>query len=150
MVGAFRFREFFTVFIYVDVIYLERGINKVAVTLTEKVTIDSPYFLFTFVNDQTKAAISFLAADISDYTERYNLFNIEVVNLVSEQDLSAGAIYLDLRGYYGYTIRQQSSSSNLDPDQSGAVMEVGKMLFAFEAGETPTYEPELETVVYNN
>lgn len=49
------------------------------VTLTEKVTITNPYYLFVFTHVLTKAVVSFIkseAQDESDYPERYNQFTI--------------------------------------------------------------------------
>ena len=46
------------------------------VTLTEKVTIANPYFLFAFTHRVTNEVTSVLLTDISTHTERYNQFAV--------------------------------------------------------------------------
>ena len=45
-------------------------VNDVIVTLTEKVTITNPIFLFEFENQNTKQKYYCIAADISAYVDR--------------------------------------------------------------------------------
>lgn len=96
--------------------------NTVIVTLTEKVTISNPYFLFKFENQQTKQLYYCISADTSSYTDRYNQFSIiEKVN----PTLTAGEIRLASEGFYNYTIYEQVSSSNLDPANATGIVEKG-------------------------
>jgi len=96
--------------------------NTVIVTLTEKVTISNPYFLFKFENQQTKQLYYCIGTDTSSYTDRYNQFAIiEKVNPTP----TAGEIRLASEGFYNYTIYQQASSSNLNPDNASGVVEKG-------------------------
>ena len=45
-------------------------------TLNERTTINSPLYLFQFINDQTKKQIIFTSNDLSNNKQRYNLFEI--------------------------------------------------------------------------
>jgi hypothetical protein len=111
-------------------INLSYGANIVVLTLTENTTISDPNYLFEFVNETTNEKIYFIAQDTSLYTDRYNKF---LITLSTEQaeDLLYGVIHLSLTGYYTYNVYQQSSSTNLNPDDSEGLVETGKVLYNF-------------------
>ena len=107
---------------------LQRGQNNtnIALTLAEKTTLSSPYYLFEFENDATKRKFYQIFTDVSvagEARERSNLFNIEVITTGSA---SANQILLGALGQYTYTIWEQTSSSNLDPDNATGVVERGR------------------------
>ena len=83
-------------------------------TLTEKSTLSSPYFLFQFTSDITNDSIVFLASDLSNYTDRYNKFLITETS--GTVNLSSGTIELNPTGTWTYRVFEQTSSSNLDPN----------------------------------
>jgi hypothetical protein len=97
--------------------------NTIVLTLTEKASITNPVFLFELVDDQSRQAYHFIAADQSQYPDRYNEFNIS--EQVSPDTLS-GQVSLPSPGDYHYTIYQQSSTTNLDPAQADGILETGK------------------------
>lgn len=92
-------------------------------TLTEKVTISNPYFLFYVTHRQTNKTYAFILDDISTFPERYNLFPID------END------YNFFEGEYMYKVYAQISSSNLNPALSDELVEEGLLLVLLE--ETP-------------
>lgn len=101
-------------------------INRVIVTATENVTITAPvYFLFELINDNTKFAKVFTAADISTNICRYNEFLIEVTD--GAEDLLTGVIDLNINGYYSYNIYQMADPTNLDISLTSGVVETGKV-----------------------
>lgn len=109
-------------------IVLENGVsNKVALTLTEKATLTTPYYLFEFIDDDSNISILFTGADISTNTNRYNEFLIEV-NL-SPEDLLDSKIELVTKGYYKYNIYEQVSATNLLIANTTSLVENGKMYF---------------------
>ena len=131
-------------------IVLEDGIsNKVALTLTEKATLSTPYYLFSVVNDDTNEALLFTANDISSNTNRYNEFLIEV-NL-SPINLLDGKIELTTKGYYKYYIYEQASPTNLDLNNVTGLVENGKLYYnTTENPELKEYTEEPTTkYVYN-
>lgn len=76
-------------------------------TLTEKQTISSPNYLFTFKNRSTNTEVKFVLlnnADTSLYKDRYNKFSIKVDKYFSSKP----------RGQWTYSIYQQTSTSNTD------------------------------------
>jgi hypothetical protein len=107
-------------------IRLNLGSNVVVLTLSEKITISSPNFLFEFINNQTQIKYYCISADLSLYPERYNKFNI-VVKTTTPSPL-VGEIQIPLGDEYTYNVYEQVSSTNLNP--SGlTVVENGLMTY---------------------
>jgi hypothetical protein len=107
-------------------IRLNLGSNVVVLTLSEKITISSPNFLFEFINNQTQIKYYCISADLSLYPERYNKFTI-VVKTTTPSPL-VGEIQIPLGDEYTYNVYEQVSSTNLNP--SGlTVVENGLMTY---------------------
>ena len=101
-------------------------INRTIITATENATLSAPvYFLFEFINDTTKFAKVFTAADISTNICRYNEFLIEVTD--GAEDLLNGVINLNINGYYSYLVYQMADPTNLDISLTSGVVETGKV-----------------------
>lgn len=102
-------------------LHLTKGqTDNIVVTLTEKATLTSPNWLFIFKSRITNETVSFVilgSADLSNYIDRYNSFNI-VVNSYFANKTS---------GEYTYTIYEQASTSNLNPLLATGIVEVGQM-----------------------
>lgn len=102
-------------------LHLTKGqTDNIVVTLTEKATLTNPNWLFIFKSRVTNETISFVvlgSADLSAYKERFNSFNI-VVNTYFANKTS---------GEYTYSIYEQASSSNTNPDLATGLVEVGQM-----------------------
>ena len=94
-------------------IRLNLGSNVVVLTLSEKITISSPNFLFEFINNQTQIKYYCIASDLSLYPERYNKFNI-IVKTTTPSPL-VGEIQIPLGDEYTYNVYEQVSSTNLVP-----------------------------------
>ena len=107
-------------------IRLNLGSNVVVLTLSEKITISSPNFLFEFINNQTQIKYYCISSDLSLYPERYNKFTI-VVKTTTPSPL-VGEIQIPLGDEYTYNVYEQVSSTNLNP--SGlTVVENGLMTY---------------------
>jgi len=73
-----------------------------------------------------------------------------VITETSNPDNLIGEVELITEGQYSYTIREQESTTNLDPELSGAVVETGKVTVTSAATVVPTYTPDSNTIdVYN-
>ena len=94
-------------------IRLNLGSNVVVLTLSEKITISSPNFLFEFINNQTQIKYYCISTDLSLYPERYNKFNI-IVKTTTPSPL-VGEIQIPLGDEYTYNVYEQVSSTNLVP-----------------------------------
>ncbi len=78
-------------------------------TLNEKRTLDNGYYLFRFENITTRDVVSKIFAfseDLSDYPTRFNRFNVNTSTLFSGAD----------SGLWRYTVYEQDSALNTDPD----------------------------------
>ena len=123
-------------------IYIKKGVtNKVVLTLTEKSTLTSPYYLFIFENefDLEENPIPFTTTDQSFSINRYNLFEITE----SDSGVVDGGIDIPLKliiGQYKYSI-YESEIETLDiNDTTGQVIESGRMVVVSEDiidGEIP-------------
>lgn len=122
-------------------ILLTKGATvNVFVTLSEKVSLDDPYFLFVFENKATQEKVKFVGTDISSYQDRYNKFSV-VVNTHFEDHPE---------GLYNYKIYEQSSSSNTDETGLNLVERGIMKLSSASELEVTEYEGEAETIkVYN-
>jgi len=105
-------------------------------TLTEKVTISSPTFLFNLTNRTTNTKYNFIMADVSSYPERYNQFQFI--------EGTTADIYT---GEYEYKVYAQTSDSNLDPSLADELVEQG-MLKCTEGTTTTSYTPTLNEKIY--
>lgn len=90
-------------------------------TLTELVTLPAPYYLFLFTHVETKNIVAFVKAEIddeSDYPQRYNQFTIDAADVFEDQPT----------GEWHYKVYEQASSTNVDPDLTGGVLEEGNLI----------------------
>jgi hypothetical protein len=106
-------------------------------TLTEKVTISNPNFLFNLTNRVTEVETNVILTDISAYTERYNKFAV-----VEGTTFTADA------GEYEYKIYAQTSSSNLNPALANELVEQGLFKLMLGTIATTEYEVELNEKIY--
>jgi hypothetical protein len=94
---------------------------EIILTLTEFVTMVTPYYLFLFTHVETKNIVAFVkseADDESDYPIRYNQFTIDATDVFEDQPT----------GEWHYKVYEQESSTNIDPDLAGNLLEDGKLI----------------------
>lgn len=121
--------------------------NTVVLTLAEKTTLSPVNYLFEFYDETSKVSHYFIAADTSSYVYRYNQF---VITEKASPNPLAGEVQMSRDGLWSYIIREQASSTNLDPALSGAVVERGKIKVLGTAETEYTYTPTTDTKpVYN-
>ena len=99
--------------------------NIVVLTLNEDTTIQAPInYLFEFISTDTNVSKTFLpGTDPTNKRCYYNEYRIYLVAIVDE-DLLDGKVNLK-RGRYKYNIYQQNSTTNLDTNLSGSIIEKG-------------------------
>ena len=98
-------------------------------TLTEKVTIANPKFLFSVTHRQTEKQYNFILADISSFKERYNKF------LINENT------YQFFEGEYNYVVYAQTSSSNINPSLANEIVEEGLLKVQIQDQSEIYYTP---------
>ena len=106
-------------------------------TLTEKVTISNPYFLFVFTNRTTSVETAIILTDVSTHTERYNQF-----------DVTEGTTFTLDAGEYEYQVYAQTSSSNTDPSLANELVESGVLKVVFTPTSSGVYEVTLNEKIY--
>lgn len=128
--------------------------NSLILTLTENVTIDSPFYLFEFTNDVTMLSQYYILEDISIHPERYNEFLIDERTIVKGGGGDGGAVivpldlggsvfigdgggvggdpipvgaevFLSPAGQWTYRVFQQYDSHNTDPNLTEGLLEIG-------------------------
>lgn len=130
---------------------ITRGTNSTIIfTLKEKQVLSNPYFLFElkFRGDGTTTK-TFIAADTSSYSDRYNQFLVTEVNAGSEI-LTSGTVNLQTVGEWHYRIFEQSSSSNLNVANTGKELENGIIKVLPSANSTSyTHQISDNSYTYN-
>jgi hypothetical protein len=102
--------------------------NVVVLTLTEKSTLPTPYYLFEFTNNINRDnVVLFTGTDNSSYKSRYNRFNIIETGTTSV-NLLQSTVNLFPPGMWDYTIYEQVSSTNLFVSGTTSIVEVGKVI----------------------
>jgi len=76
-------------------IKLNLGINQLYLTISELNTINNPIYYIDITDETTKLTERATILDTSIYANRYNQFQLEVVNDINLQDLANGVIYLN-------------------------------------------------------
>ena len=98
-------------------------------TLSEKVTISNPYFLFSVTHRQTMKVYNFILTDVSTFKDRYNKFSINESN------------YNFYEGEYMYEVYAQTSSTNLDPSLANELVEEGILKVQLVVAPETFYTP---------
>jgi len=112
------------------------GTSNLIVTVKELTTLQSPKYLFEFEHQQSFDKIYCILTNISTNTERYDEFTIiDGVDVTFPYD-----------GFYVYRIYQQESDSNLDPDLSDGLVEVGRTHVYVTDSPSNVYD---ETINFN-
>lgn len=119
--------------------------NTIVVTLLEKTTLTTPYYLFEFIDDGDNSFTCIAGANTSGDTNRYDRFIITEQPSVTTADRQSGKIYLEKKGFYKYRIYEQASATNLLTSSAGAIVERGK---AYVAHTPLTEYLPVETINY--
>ncbi|RLS22539.1 MAG: hypothetical protein DWH72_00890 [Planctomycetota bacterium] len=104
--------------------------NIIDLTLTERVTLAVPVFLFRFVNDITNVEFACIMANTSIYKDRYDRFTF----------IEGTTLTLNPTGFYHYYVYEQVSNVNLDYTLAGDLLEVGKLRVVTTAETQPITE----------
>jgi hypothetical protein len=106
-------------------------------TLTEKVTIANPKFLFSFINRVTEVETNLLLTDISAYKDRYNKFAV----------IEGSTFTLD-SGEYNYFVYAQTSNVNTNPLLANELVEEGLFKLLLGNIADTEYEVDLNEKIY--
>lgn len=112
--------------------------NVLVLSLLEKTTINSPYYLFRFVSKQSKNEYVCLSASVDTYSHFRQSFNI--VTTTGTPNPLNGEIKLVYGDEYDYYIYAQSSSTNVDYTESDELVQEGIMKYNKPITERTIYE----------
>lgn len=104
--------------------------NIIDLTLSERVTLPIPIFLFRFINDITNAEFSCIMDNISIFKDRYDRFEF----------IEGTTLTLNPTGFYHYYVYEQVSEVNLDYTLAGNLLEVGKLKVVSSSETQPITE----------
>jgi hypothetical protein len=94
---------------------------ELILTLTEKVTLTDPYYLFVFTHVTTKDVVAFVksvADDESGFQSRYNKFTIDPSDVFEDKPV----------GQWHYKVYEQEDLENTDVTLAGDEIECGKLM----------------------
>lgn len=126
---------------------VNRGANNTLVmTLTEKSTLTTPYYLMKLVNDTTRQVKTVvLSSDLSEYPYRYNEF---ILTESSSEILTSGTVELKPTGFWSYWVYEQASSTNLSVDGATGLVESGKLKVIGTDTAYTEYQPPVSYKAY--
>lgn len=104
---------------------IKDSVNYIDLTLTEKATLDNPYYLFVFKSDMEGAEVIFTGKDISTEPQRYNRFFVYETS--GTNILTSGIVTLNPTGFWTYKIYEMSSRTNLTVSNTTSLVEQGKV-----------------------
>lgn len=101
--------------------------NTIVLSLTEKVTINNPTFLFRFVNKESKIEYVCISEPVDDYSFQRQSFVLETV--ASGAVALNGQLALTIGDEYDYYIYAQTSTTNLDYTLANELVQQGLARF---------------------
>jgi len=121
------------------------GINKVSSTLTERVTLDVPYYLLKLVSTNNNSIKILSVLDSAPFS-RVNKLTLELVTALVDEDLPNGKVYLKA-GTYKYEFYQSATTSLIITDNK--LLESGLLLFDVDLPST-NYNNTNTEIVYGS
>ena len=128
------------------------GQNLLYVSVSPHKTLSNPYYLLSMEHAQTGKKFQVIPQNVtsvsgSPYNQRYDILKIDVVS--SNQNPTGSTITIDEVGQFYYSIREQISSTNLNPSLSGDKLEEGLLIFTTDFIDTYYYSGGTGEVYYN-
>ena len=125
---------------------INKGQNNFLIfTLSEKVTLTNPYYLFSFKHQVLMSSVNFIASDVSGFPTRYNKFLI--TETTGTVNLTSGVVSLPETGFYEYAIYEQTSSSNLDISNTTGLLEIGMIKVNSDKPIYTEYDNQSKTII---
>jgi len=108
------------------------GINKVSVTLSERVTLSLPYYLLRLTNVNNNSIKVLNSLDQTPFS-RVNQMQFELTTNLIDEDLANSKIYLTA-GTYKYEFFEALTDSLIITDNN--LLETGLLLFDVDSNST--------------
>ena len=125
---------------------INKGQNNFLIfTLSEKVTLTNPYYLFSFKHQVLMSSVNFIASDVSGFPTRFNKFLI--TETTGSVNLTSGVVSLTETGFYEYAIYEQTSSSNLNVANVTGLLEIGMVKVESTLPIYNEYDNQSKTII---
>ena len=125
---------------------INKGENNFLIfTLSEKVTLTNPYYLFSFKHQVLMSSVNFIASDVSGFPTRFNKFLI--TETTGSVNLTSGVVSLPETGFYEYAIYEQTSSSNLNVANVTGLLEIGMVKVESTLPIYNEYDNQSKTII---
>lgn len=125
---------------------INKGQNNFLIfTLSEKVTLTNPYYLFSFKHQVLMSSVNFIASDVSGFPTRFNKFLI--TETTGSVNLTSGVVSLPETGFYEYSIYEQTSSSNLNLANVTGLLEIGMVKVESTLPIYNEYDNQSKTII---
>lgn len=125
---------------------INKGQNNFLIfTLSEKVTLTNPYYLFSFKHQVLMSSVNFIASDVSGFPTRFNKFLI--TETTGSVNLTSGVVSLPETGFYEYAIYEQTSSSNLNIANVTGLLEIGMVKVESTLPIYNEYDNQSKTII---
>ena len=125
---------------------INKGQNNFLIfTLSEKVTLTNPYYLFSFKHEVLMSSVNFIASDVSGFPTRFNKFLI--TETTGSVNLTSGVVSLPETGFYEYAIYEQTSSSNLNLANVTGLLEIGMVKVESTLPIYNEYDNQSKTII---
>lgn len=122
---------------------------NVALTLSERTTLENAFYLFEVWNTQNPAAKQyFTAPDTSDYPESYNKFSLKAISSGSPNTATGEFLALQT-DFWNYKVYEQVVEGNLDPTDLD-VVETGIIRIEGSAPEVSEFDQETTNILYGS
>lgn len=109
--------------------------NRVTLTLNEKRTLANPYYIFVFINTQSKVETVFYMENLSVNKDRYDLFTLVEGTTVTLNE-----------GEYTYTVYESETISLISSNWTG-VVEIGRVIVKDDTATTHSFTPTDDTTI---
>ena len=127
------------------------GYNLLYVSVSPHKTLSNPYYLLSMEHGQTGKKYQVIPENVtsvsgSPYNQRYDILKVGVFE--SGVNPTGGTINIDEVGQFFYSIREQVSSTNLNPSLSGDKLEEGILIVSTDFTDTYYYSGGTGEVYY--
>lgn len=89
--------------------------------------------------------VNFIASDVSGFPTRFNKFLI--TETTGAVNLTSGVVSLPETGFYEYTIYEQTSSSNLNVENTTSILEIGMIKVNSDKPIYREYDNQSKTII---
>lgn len=119
-------------------VILKNQLNQLCISASEKVTLESPNFLFVFTHEMQEVDTPCILTNTSEFTQRYDLFPFT-------EGVDAELVQT---GSYTLKVYEQESPTNLDPNETTGLVHQESVLVKLQNFVDKENNPEIIGYIY--